>query len=294
MKRLGLVLFLLAGSPIQAEFEDVVITATHVAGSVHMLEGRGGNLAVTAGEDGVILVDDQYAPLTDRILAAIGEISSEPVRFVINTHWHFDHTGGNENLGNRGSVIVAHDNVRVRMVTGQYLSGIDRRVPPSPQGALPVVTFNDRASFHLNGETVVAHHVAHAHTDGDSLIHFPDSDVIHMGDVFFHGIYPFIDRDSGGSVQGTIDAVQTALALCGSQTRVIPGHGPLANCADLESYGQMLADSAERVRELIKKGMSRDEVIAARPNREQDERLGKGWIDPDRFTGLLYDSLVDR
>ncbi|MBT8057946.1 MAG: MBL fold metallo-hydrolase [Gammaproteobacteria bacterium] len=293
MIRQGLLLLFLISSSVFAEFEDVVITTTHVAGSVHMLEGRGGNLAVIAGADGVVLVDDQYAPLTDRILEAIAEISPEPVRFVINTHWHFDHTGGNENLGEGGAVIVAHDNVRLRMMTGQYLSGIDRRVPPSPREALPVVTFSDRASFHLNGETVVAHHVAAAHTDGDSIIHFPDSDVIHMGDVFFHGVYPFIDLDSGGSVPGTINAVQAALMLCGSNTRVIPGHGPLANCADLESYGQMLADSAERVRRLKRKGMSREEVIAARPNREQDGRLGAGWIDPERFTGLLYDSVVE-
>ena len=290
MKRLCLAFFLFA-APVSAEFEDVVITATHVAGSVHLLEGRGGNLAVTSGEDGVILVDDQYAPLTERILAAIREISAEPVRFVINTHWHFDHTGGNENLGEAGVVIVAHDQVRERMMVGQYLSAIDRRVPPSPPAALPVLTFSDRASLHLNGETVTAYHVEHAHTDGDSIIHFPESNVIHMGDIFFFGIYPFIDLDSGGSVQGMIAAVQAALMLCGSDTRVIPGHGPLANCADLESYGQMLADSTDRVRRLMDQGMDREAVIAARPNAAQDERLGHGWITPERFTGFLYDSL---
>jgi cyclase len=279
--------------PVMAQFEDVEIKTTHVSGAVYMLEGRGGNLAVMTGTDGVLLVDDQYAPLTEKILAAIREIDPGPVRFLINTHWHFDHTGGNEELGGKGAVIVSQDNARQRMSTDQFMAVIDKEIPALPPVALPVVTFNDRATFHFNGEAVVAYHAAYAHTDGDVIIHFPGSNVIHMGDIFFNGMYPLIDRDSGGSVQGMVIAVQSALGLCHSDTRVIPGHGPLANCADLESYGQMLADAADRIRALMGEGKSLDEIIAARPNAELDERLGSGFIKPEQFIQFIYSSLAE-
>ena len=284
---------LLFTAQVTAQFDEVSIETTHVSGAVYMLEGRGGNLAVMTGADGILLVDDQYAPLTDRILAAIRAIDPGPVRFLINTHWHFDHTGGNEQLGGMGSVIVAHDNVRQRMSTDQFMAVLDKSIPASPQGALPVVTFNDRVIFHFNGEAVTVYHVARAHTDGDSIIHFPVSDVIHMGDNFFNGSYPLVDLGSGGSVSGMIDAVQFALGFCGSDTRVIPGHGPLANCADLESFGQMLADSTDRVRELMAAGKSLDEIISLQPNAEQDERLGNGFIKPDLFIQFIYNSPVE-
>lgn len=293
MRLLTAICLLLFAAQLTAQFDEVSIETTHVNGAVYMLEGRGGNLAVMTGADGILLVDDQYAPLTDRILAAIRAIDAGPVRFLINTHWHFDHTGGNEQLGGMGSVIVAHDNVRERMSTDQFMAVIDKSIPASPQGALPVVTFNDRVVFHFNGEAVTVYHVPRAHTDGDSIIHFPASDVIHMGDNFFNGSYPLVDLGSGGSVSGMIDAVQFALGLCGSDTRVIPGHGPLANCADLESFGQMLADSTERVRDLVAAGKSLDEIISLQPNAEQDERLGDGFIKPDLFVQFIYNSLVE-
>jgi cyclase len=287
----GFCLLIFAAS-VPAQFDDVSIETTHVSGAVYMLEGRGGNLAVMTGTDGILLVDDQYAPLTDRILAAIAAIDPGPVRFLINTHWHFDHTGGNEQLGGMGSVIVAHDKARQRMSSDQFMAVIDRTIPALPEGALPVVTFNDQVTFHFNGEAVTAYHVANAHTDGDSVIHFPVSNVLHMGDNFFHGSYPLVDLSNGGSVTGMVDAVQFALGLCESGTKVIPGHGPLANCADLESFGQMLADATERVRELMAAGKSLDEIITMRPNAELDERLGTGFIKPDQFTRFIYDSLA--
>ena len=258
-----------------------------------MLQGRGGNLAVMAGPDGILLVDDQYAPLTDKIVAAIREIDPGEIRFLVNTHWHFDHVGGNEALGGMGAVIVSHDNVRQRLSTDQYMPLIDRNIPALPAKALPVVTFNEQVTFHFNGEAVVAYHAANAHTDGDAIIHFPASNVIHMGDIYFNGTYPFIDRDSGGSVQGIIAAVQSALGLCHSETKVIPGHGPLANCADLESYGQFLADSADRVRALMEQGMTLEQVIDARPNAEFDERLGAGFIKPDQFVRFIFESIAE-
>jgi cyclase len=291
MRLLTILCLLLFTASVSAQFDEVSIETTYVSGAVYMLEGYGGNLAVMTGEDGVLLVDDQYAPLTDRILAAIAVIDPGPVRFLINTHWHFDHTGGNEQLGGMGSVIVAHDNARQRMSADQFMAVIDRTVPALPEGALPVVTFNDQVTFHFNGEDVTAYHVAKAHTDGDSIIHFPASNVIHMGDNFFNGSYPLVDLSNGGSVTGMVGAVQFALGLCESGTRVIPGHGPLANCADLESFGQMLADATERVRELMASGKSLDEIITMHPNAEQDERLGTGFIKPDQFTRFIYDSL---
>jgi len=294
LKVLLSILLLIFCCPLMAQFEEVSIKTTHAGGAVYMLEGRGGNLGVMAGPDGVLLVDDQYAPLTGKILAAISEIDPGPVRFLINTHWHFDHTGGNEELGGMGAVIVAQDNARERMSTEQFMAVIDKTIPALPPGALPVVTFNDRVTFHFNAEAVVAYHVAHAHTDGDIIIHFPDSNVIHMGDIYFNGMYPLVDRGSGGSVQGMIDAVQSALGLCHSDTRVIPGHGALANCADLESYGQMLADATDSVRDLMNQGKSLEEIIAARPNAQLDETLGNGFIKPDRFIQFIYSSLADK
>ncbi len=279
-------------SPLAAQYEDVTIRTTHVSGVVYMLEGKGGNLAVSVGDDGVLLVDDQYAPLAEKILAAIRELSPEPVRFVLNTHWHFDHTGGNEILGSAGSVIVAHDNVRQRMSTDQFLAGVNLHVPASPDMALPVITFSDQVTFHFNGEAITAFYVAEAHTDGDSIVHFPASNVIHMGDNFFNGMYPFIDVDNGGSVKGMIDSVQIALGYCDTETKVIPGHGPLANCADLESYGQMLADATERIEKLIGQGKGLRDIKELRPNSDMDKKLGEGFIKPERFIEFIYSSLV--
>jgi len=293
MKKLLSLLLLIPGLPLMAQFEDVSITSTHVGGAVHMLEGRGGNLAVMTGPDGILMVDDQYAPLTEKILAAVSEIDPGPIRFLINTHWHFDHTGGNEELGGMGAVIVSQDNARQRMSTDQFMAVIDRTIPALPPAALPVVTFNDKATFHFNGEAVVAYHVAKAHTDGDIIVHFPESNVIHMGDIYFNQMYPLVDRGSGGSVQGMISAVQSALGLCHSDTKVIPGHGPLANCADLESYGQMLADATGRIRNLMSQGKSLEEITAARPNAELDESLGSGFIKPEQFIQFIYNSLAE-
>jgi cyclase len=259
-----------------------------------MLEGRGGNLAVMAGSDGILMVDDQYAPLTAKILAAVREISPGPIRFLINTHWHFDHTGGNEELGDMGVVIVSQDNARQRMGKDQFMTVIDRNIPALPAVALPVLTFTERMTFHFNGEAVVAYHVAGAHTDGDVIIHFPDSNVIHMGDIYFNKAYPLIDLESGGSVQGMIEAVQSAMGLCHSDTRVIPGHGPLANCADLETYGQMLADITSRIGKLMQQGKNLQEIIELRPNAEWDEKLGSGFIKPEQFTQFIYNSLAEK
>jgi len=284
----------LSAPPIYAQDQDfsaVEIETVLVAEGVWMLVGAGGNIGVSAGEDGVFLIDDQYAPLTEKIRAAVAKFSSKPVRFVLNTHWHGDHVGGNEHLGKAGTLIVAHENVRTRMSTEQFLAAFDQKVPPSPQVALPVVTFNDSVTFHLNGDTIRAFHVAPAHTDGDSIVHFERADVIHMGDVFFNSGYPFVDTSSGGSAPGVVAAVDRALELVGPKTKVIPGHGELTDRAGLVAYRDMMKTIVDRVAAMKAAGKSLEEVQAAKPTKEFDERWGGGFVKPDLFVSFVYEGV---
>ena len=283
--------FLPAPAPAQ-DFDEVRIDTVHVRGPVYMLSGKGGNIGVLAGAEGAVLVDDQFAPLSERILAAVNAISRAPARFVINTHWHWDHAGGNEPMAQAGAVIVAHDRVRQRMGVEQFLAVVDRLQAASPPAALPLVTFSRRSSLHLNGERVDIIHVPRAHTDGDAIVHFADSQVIHMGDNFVTGRYPFIDRDSGGTVHGMIGAVQLALGLCRSETKVIPGHGELANCAQLEDFGEVLYKTTNRVRRLMEQGYSLEQIQQQKPTAEFDARYSKGWISPETFVEQVYYSLL--
>jgi glyoxylase-like metal-dependent hydrolase (beta-lactamase superfamily II) len=279
-----------APSPGQG-FRDVQIKTTAVAEGVYMLEGRGGNIGVSVGPDGVFMIDDQFAPLTGKIQAAVAELSDKPIRFVLNTHWHGDHTGGNENLGEAGSVIVAHDNVRKRMSVEQFMEAFSRTVPASPLAALPVITFADSVTFHLNGDEIQVFHVPAAHTDGDSIVHFKKADVLHMGDTFFNGTYPFIDVGSGGSIEGVIVAAEASLLRTGPGTRIIPGHGPLATVDDLRAYRRMLMTVRDAVAKMRAAGKSRDDVIAAKPTADLDEQWGGGFMSPDQFVGLVYDGM---
>jgi glyoxylase-like metal-dependent hydrolase (beta-lactamase superfamily II) len=267
---------------------DVTIEVVPVADGVHMLVGRGGNIGVSSGSDGVFLIDDQYAPLTERIVAAVRTVSAEPIRFVLNTHWHFDHTGGNENLGSAGALIVAHDNVRQRMSVDQFMEAFNREVPASPPGALPVVTFSETVTFYLNGDTLHAFHVPHAHTDGDVLIHFRNANVIHMGDTFFNGRYPFIDVGSGGNVNGVIAAAERGLTIADDDTRIIPGHGPLAGRADLEAYRDMLVAARTRVRQALAAGQTLEQIQAANLMADYDET----WGDSEGLVQAVYQSLT--
>jgi cyclase len=278
---------LLSAPALAQDFSKVEVKATKLNETTYMLTGAGGNIGLSVGEDAVFMIDDQYAPLTERIRAAIAQITPQPVRFVLNTHWHGDHTGGNENLGRAGVLVIAHDNVRKRMSSEQFIELLKMNVKPSPRAALPIVTFAGAMTFHLNGEEIRALHMPRAHTDGDAIVHFTRSDVIHMGDIYFNGMYPLIDTSTGGTAEGVIAACDQALAIATETTRIIPGHGPLSNKAELKAYRDMLSTVNARVKEMAAAGRKPEEIAAAGASREYDEKWGKGFINPGRFVEML-------
>lgn len=272
-------------------FDTIQVRAVPVAGAVHMLQGSGGNIGLVVGDDAVFVVDDQFAPLTPKVLAAIRAITPSPVRFVLNTHWHFDHTGGNENMGKAGALIFAHENVRRRMSTDQFIEAINRKEPASPRGALPVVTFTDTVSFHLNGDSIVVFHVPPAHTDGDAVVFFTKANVVHTGDLFMSAAFPFVDRSSGGTIHGFIGAAARIVAATNPQTKIIPGHGPLADRARLQAYHDMLVVMRDRMRREIAARHSIDQVLASKITAEYDAQ----WPgNRERFLRILYQELSPR
>jgi len=284
-----------APSPAAAKAEppekEVVIKTTAVAQGISMLEGEGGNIGVSAGEDGVLIIDDQYAPLSVKIKAAIAQLSPKPVRFVVNTHFHGDHTGGNENFGNDGAVIVAHDNVRERLKVAS-VNGFGESVPASPPKALPIVTYANDLRLHLNGDELRVLHVRNAHTDGDSIVLFEKANVIHGGDTLFFNGYPFIDTSSGGNVNGMIDAEAKILELANDATRIIPGHGLLGGKPEVRELREMLILVRDRVKKLIAKKKSLNDVIDAKVTADLDAKWGHGFLKPEFFVTTVYRSLA--
>lgn len=275
----------------QQDMTDVEITATHVAGNVYMLQGRGGNIGVSVGDDGAMLVDDQFAPLEGKIRAALEELVGGEVDmdFVLNTHWHGDHVGGNAAFGSASDApVVAHTNVRKRMSTRQETAfGV---VEPSAEEALPVLTFADSVSIHFNGEEIRAIHFPRSHTDGDAVIFFSGSGVVHMGDLYFSGLFPFVDLSSGGSIQGLIRSIGGILEQLPADTHVIPGHGPLSTVDDLRDYLEMLEESAEFVGQGIAAGRSLEE-LQAEGVPERWANWSWGFIDGNRWIEIVHGSL---
>jgi glyoxylase-like metal-dependent hydrolase (beta-lactamase superfamily II) len=275
----------------ETDFAAVQIQTQQVGNGLFMLMGEGGNIALSTGPDGSVLVDTQFAPLNQKIVAAVRAAGGGDVKYVINTHWHFDHTGGNEPLGLAGAVIIAHDNVLVRMSTEQFMAALDRRVEASPVAARPVVTFPSRTTFHLNGNVVNVVHVENAHTDGDSIVHFANANVIHTGDTYMKDVYPFIDVGSMGSIDGFIRSSEAVLARSDANTKIIPGHGALANKSDMQRFHDMLVKVRGNIQTLIDQNKTEDEVVAAKPTAEFDEAWGQGFMNPEQFTRFAYQSL---
>ncbi|HXI57353.1 MAG TPA: MBL fold metallo-hydrolase [Polyangia bacterium] len=290
----------LVGAPALAQFGDpakVTLKTSPVAGTVSMIEGEngfaGGNVAVSVGDDGVFLVDDEIAPMTPKLKAALAALSKKPVRFLINTHWHSDHTGGNPAMAASGAVIMAHDNVRKRLSVDQVLDFLGKKMEfkALPPAALPVVTFGDDVTLYLNGDEIHIFHVPPAHTDGDAIVHFKKANVIHMGDTFMTMSYPVVDIPNGGLYHGFITAADKVLALCDDSTKIIPGHGPMASRAELKAWRDMLATIGERVGKLAAAHKSLDEIKAAKPTAEFDAKWGQVMVKGDQVIELVYKSL---
>lgn len=273
---------IVSGPVLAQDLSKVEIKSEQVAPGVAVLFGAGGNIGVSYGEDGTILIDDQFAPLTEKIQTAVSTLGAQPVKFLVNTHWHYDHTGGNENLGKAGAVIMAHDNVRVRMAAGQG------NQKPSAKVALPVVTYADGLKLHLNGEEVRVIHMPAGHTDGDSIVHWTKSNVIHMGDLFFLRMsFPFVDASSGGNVRGVIAAADKVLAIADDQTKIIPGHGAVASKADLQQYRNMVSEIVAKIETGIKAGKTLEQIKADRPADGYGVKAD-GFISADRFVETVF------
>jgi glyoxylase-like metal-dependent hydrolase (beta-lactamase superfamily II) len=278
----------IGGAQPAPDFSKVEIKIERLAPNLAILHGKGGNIGVSFGDDGVLLIDDQFAPLNGKLRAAVEMLAKGPARFVFNTHWHGDHTGGNAPLAALGAVIVAHDNVRKRLTSAQFISLFDRHVPPAPPRAWPLITFSAELSFHLNGDEVRVLHVEHAHTDGDSVVWFKKANVVHMGDTFAVGDYPFIDADSGGSIDGFIAAAERVLALCDDHTRIASGHSPLADKQQLAAWRDMLVELRRRVARMKAEHKTAAQVIAAHPTAEFDAAHAQGFIKPDVLVAAIY------
>ena len=276
-------------APAAPDFSKVEIKTHQVTGNFYYLEGQGGNIGVLIGDDGVLMIDDQFAPLTEKIMTAVKALSQKPVRLLVNTHVHGDHTGGNDNVGKLGINILAHDNVRVRLLkpaTGAAATG----------GALPLITYTDKVQLHLDGEDVQIGRFPPAHTDGDSYIHFPKADVIHVGDVFRTVGYPGVDGANGGTVKGTIQALDMIVKMAGPNTKILPGHGVVVNRDAVASFRDATIEAQKRVSALIKQGMTLEQVTAADPVKDLVPKFVTSGSPPDamatqRFYQQFYTAL---
>jgi len=281
-----LFLFTFSFSLYSQNFDSIEIKTTKLTESIYMLEGSGGNIGVLVGNDGIVIIDDQFAPLTEKIKKALTAISNKPVKFVINTHFHGDHTGGNENFGGQGAIIVSHDNARKRLSVDYLFEAMKQTQKALSYEGLPEVTFADSITFHMNGETVHVFYAKNAHTDGDIIIHFKEANIFHTGDVFVRYGFPFIDQGGGGSIDGMIKAIENLIAVTNDQSKIIPGHGNLSTKKDLIDYKDMLVTVRKRVADGIKQGKTLQQIADSDPL--------KGYIavfDKYFFVEAIYKSL---
>jgi glyoxylase-like metal-dependent hydrolase (beta-lactamase superfamily II) len=276
----------------QQDFSKVEVTATKVNGNVYMLQGSGGNIGVSVGPDGILIVDDQFAPLADKIRAALKTLGEGKLRFILNTHWHGDHTGGNVAFGPEAP-IIAHDNVRKRMSTEQKSEFFKSTTPASPKEALPVITFDQSVGIHFNGEEIRAIHFPHGHTDGDSVIFFSSSNVVHLGDDFFAGSFPYVDFEHGGSVEGLAKNIAELIPKIPAGAKLIPGHGPISTIDDLKTYHHMLLTTTDIVRKKIAAKKTLDEIKKEGLPAEWNS-WGAGFIKTEMWLELVYLSLTQK
>lgn len=295
VERLCTVISLVVASPVLAQEAQISFAPSEVVPGIHMLQGQGGfaggNLGLLTGSDGVVLIDDGLEPLSEMTLAAVSDVSDRPVDFVINTHLHGDHVGGNAAFVDAGATVIGHDNVRRRMADQAAADSAGGGA--SSAASLPQITFDKAMTFHLNGHEAFVFHVASAHTDGDSVIFFRDADVIHTGDVMFNGMFPFIDLDSGGSLDGYLAAQKDILSLAGAKTRIIPGHGPLASKADLQAAHDMLRDARDRIKKLVDGGRTLDQILAANPLASYHDKWNWEFITTERMTRTIHRALTE-
>lgn len=280
-----------SGALAQGDLSKVEIKSAKVSGNVYMLEGAGGNIGVSVGSDGILIVDDQFAPLADKIRAALKQLGEGKLKYILNTHWHGDHTGGNKEFGPEAP-IIAHDNVRKRL-SGELKPATGNPTQPAPPEALPVITFDQSLSVFFNGEEIRVMHVPHGHTDGDSVIFFTRSNVVHMGDQFFNGMFPFVDLSSGGDIEGYANNVGAVIAKVPAGAKIIPGHGPLATIDDLKKFHEMLVSTIGIVRDRMKAGKSLDQIKAEKPL-EKWENWGKGFMKTDNWIQSIYQGLSNK
>ena len=282
-----ILLFLISFS-LNSQKKEVKIEPTKLTEQVYMLKGQGGNIGLFIGDDAVFMIDDQFAPLTPKILLAIKQITDKPVSYLINTHWHGDHTGGNENMEKEGALIVAHDNVRKRMSLEQVVRGKTKKA--SPKSALPVITFSKDMMMHINNDDILITHVHSSHTDGDAFVYFTSNNVLHLGDAYFQGKFPYIDLDSGGSIDGYISGIEKAILLSDDNTKIIPGHGNISSKAELKSYLVMLKTIRENIQKEINNGKTIEEVVENKSLTENFKSFS-GWINEERIKSTIYKSL---
>lgn len=291
VKLFYLTALLISTQLLHAQWDQVKIETEKVTDQIYILKGRGGNIGLFIGEDAVFMIDDQFAPLTQKIVNAIKSITSKPLNYLINTHWHGDHTGGNENFGKSGALIVAHDNVRKRMSVESMRRG--RKLPPSPKEALPVITFEKDIVFHINNDDVLATHVHEAHTDGDAIIYFTNNNVLHTGDSFFNTGFPYIDLESGGSIDGYIAGIEKMILITDDETKIIPGHGQLASKKDLRAFLAMLKELRKRVQLEIDHGKSLEDV-KKNPLITKGYEKSSWWITEEGIRETIYKSLTKK